>query len=82
MTELYLENINEKFKAFFTSHFTGMMLECCVVCLNSQNHKIGVLLKKEPHKSSIMEQDYLLSWQLEFTSVLQNTHTSALFIQK
>jgi hypothetical protein len=75
MTELYLENINEKFKAFFTSHFTGMMLECCVVCLNSQNHKTSVLLKKEPHKSSIMEQDYALSWQLAFTSVLQNTHT-------
>ncbi len=77
MTELYLESINEKFKSFFTSHFTGMMLECCVVCLNSQNHKTGILLKKEVHKSNMIEQDYTLSWQLEFTTVLQNTHTDA-----
>jgi hypothetical protein len=75
MIELHLETINEKFKSFFTSHFTGMMLECCVVCLNSQNHATGVLLKKVTHKSSIMEQDYVLSWQLPFTTVLQNTHT-------
>ena len=75
MAELHLETIKEKFKPFFTSHFTGMMLECCVVCLNSQNHTTGVLLKKETHKSNIVEQDYSISWQLEFTIVLQNTHT-------
>ena len=75
MIELHLETINEKFKTYFTSHFTGMMLECCVVCLNSQNHNTGVLLKKEAHKSNIIEGNYVLSWQLEFTSVLQNTHT-------
>lgn len=75
MTELHLETINEKFKAFFSSHFTGMMLECCMVCLNSQNHKTGTLLKKEAHTLNIIEQDYLVSWQLDFTTVLQNTHT-------
>ena len=75
MTELYLETINEKFKTCFSSHFTGMMLECCVVCLNSQNHKTGVFLKKEPYKSNLVEPDFILSWQLELTDVLQNTHT-------
>ncbi|MBL7818018.1 MAG: hypothetical protein JNL70_23615 [Saprospiraceae bacterium] len=75
MKELNLENINEKFKTCFTSHFTGMMLECCVVCLSSQNHKTGVFLKYEPTQSNIVEQDYMISWQLAFTNVLQNTHT-------
>ena len=69
MTELYLETINEKFKTCFSSHFTGMMLECCVVCLNSQNHKTGVFLKKEPYKSNLVEPDFILSWQLELTDV-------------
>jgi hypothetical protein len=75
MTELHLETINEKFKPFFTPHFTGMMLECCVVCLNSQNHQTGVLLKKEVHKSNMIDENGVLSWQLAFTTVLQNTHT-------
>lgn len=77
MTELLLETINEKFKTCFTSHFTGMMLECCVVCLNSQNHKTGVFLKHEPHQSNLIEQDYMVSWQLAFTNLLQNTHTDS-----
>ena len=75
MIELHLETINEKFKTYFTSHFTGMMIECCVVCLNSQNHNTGVLLKKEAHKSNIIEDNCVLTWQLELTAVLQNTHT-------
>jgi hypothetical protein len=75
MKELHLEEIMTKFSPFFTGNFTGMMLECCVVCLHSQNHKTGILLKKETHQSNIIEQDYTLSWQLEFTLVLQNTHT-------
>jgi hypothetical protein len=75
MKELHLETINEKFKASFTHHFTGMMLECCVVCLNSQNHKTGVLLKKEVHKSNMIDADCSLFWQIAFTTVLQNTHT-------
>jgi hypothetical protein len=75
MTELHLETINEKFKPFFTSHFTGMMLECCVVCLNSQNHRTGISLKKEAYKSNIIESDCFLSWQLELNPILENTHT-------
>jgi hypothetical protein len=75
MTELHLETINEKFKPFFTSHFTGMMLECCVVCLNSQNHRTGISLKKEAYKSNIIESDCVLSWQLELNTILENTHT-------
>jgi hypothetical protein len=50
------------------------MLECCVLCLNSQKHETGVFLKKEDNKSNLIEQEYLLSWQLEIDSILQNTH--------
>ncbi len=77
MTELHLETIKEKFNASFTRNFTGMMLECCVVCLDSQNHETGVLLQKEKHLSNILEQNYALSWQLECTPILRNTHTDA-----
>jgi hypothetical protein len=75
MTELYLETIKEKFNAFFTPNFTGMMLECCVVCLDSQKHETGILLKKQIHTSNIVEQNYALSWELECTTILKNTHT-------
>ena len=77
MTELHLETINTKFKTFFTSNFTGLMLECCVVCLGSQNHKSGVLLKQEAYLSNIIEQNYRLFWQLEDDPILYNTHSDA-----
>ena len=53
------------------------MLECCIVCLTSQNHKTGTLLKKVADKSNVIEQDYLLSWQLDTNHLLFNTHTDA-----
>jgi hypothetical protein len=74
MTNLYLETINEKFNSFFTSNFTGLMLECCVLCLNSQKHETGILLRKEDDRSNLIEQDYVLLWQLEIDTILQNTH--------
>jgi hypothetical protein len=77
MTELHLETINAKFNMFFTSNFTGLMLECCVVCLDSQNHKTGVLLKKEDGQANIVDKDYKLSWQLENDPILYNTHSDA-----
>jgi hypothetical protein len=53
------------------------MLECCVVCLNSQKHNTGILLKKEAHTSNIIEQDYALFWELAIDPILYNTHTDA-----
>jgi hypothetical protein len=77
MTVLYLEEITTKFSTFFTSNFTGMMLECCVICLDSQNHETGILLKKEGHPSNIIQQDYTLCWKLAIDAILVNTHTDA-----
>lgn len=74
MAALYLEEITTKFSTFFTSNFTGMMLECCALCLDSQNHKTGILLKKETHPSNIIEQDYTLYWSLTIDPILVNTH--------
>jgi hypothetical protein len=74
MTNLYLETINEKFNSFFTSNFTGLMLECCVLCLNSQKHETGILLKKEDDEFNLIKHDYVLSWELKIDSILQNTH--------
>jgi hypothetical protein len=75
MTELYLETIKENFNAYFTNNFTGMMLECCVVCLDSQNYKTGIFLKNEAHPSNILEHNYVLNWELTCNTILRNTHT-------
>ena len=75
MVNSYLEEINTKFNAFFTANFTGLMLECCVLCFDSQNHHSGIVLKKENFKSNKVKNDCVIHWQLDINQILRNTHT-------
>lgn len=77
MRALFLEAITTQFTTFFTSNFTGFMFECCVLCLDAQNHQSGILLNKENHPSNMMKNDYFIDWHLEITPILRNTHTDA-----
>ena len=75
MTILNLEEIAPKFNVFFTSNFTGLMLECCVLCLDSQNYHSGVVLNKYNEKTNKIRNDYVINWQHPIDNILRNTHT-------
>ena len=75
VTNLHLEDIDIKFKACLTANFTGFLLECCVVCLDSQKHQSGVVLKAEKHTKNKIQNSFALNWQLVLNPIIRNTHT-------
>lgn len=71
---LKLESIIDWPDSILSKGFKHMALECCVVSLDSNNHKSGTNLKSDSSKTNIMPGPYVLEWDLTVDDALKNTH--------
>ena len=67
MKNIQIEDLFKKLKDLFSEHFTGMLIECCIIRLNSEGHKKGVKLFPYVHTKNMIDSALELSWHTSVT---------------
>lgn len=74
MKNIHVENLFEKLKDLFSEHFTGMLIECCIVRLNTEGHQNGVRLSPYDHSKNMITSSLALSWHTLITNKIAATY--------
>ncbi len=70
MKNIHLEELYDKLHNVLSQHFTGMLLENCVLCLKEEGHNDGVTLHPYSHSKNLV------------SSIIEFSKPQALYIQK
>lgn len=67
MENIYIESLYEKLNDLLSQHFTGMLVECCAICLNAEGHTQSVKLHPYLHTKNEITSALKLSWDTNIT---------------
>ena len=74
MNSIKIEDLYGQLENILSPNFTGMMVECCALCLKSQNHSSPASLTSFDHKKNLMREALSLEWAIEITSKIILTY--------
>lgn len=74
MEKIVIEDLYSHLANILSHNFTGMMVECCSLCLNSQSHNSPIVLLSNKEKQNLMNSDLSLEWAVEITSKIIATY--------
>ena len=74
MKNIHLEELYDKLHNVLSQHFTGMLLENCVLCLKEEGHNDGVALHPYTHSKNLVSSIIELSWQMIITDKMKATY--------
>jgi hypothetical protein len=74
MNSIKIEDLYGRLENILSPNFTGMMVECCAICLKSQNHSSPVILSSFEHKKNLIREALSLEWATEISSEMTSTY--------
>ena len=74
MTSIKIETLYGQLENILSSSFTGMMVECCALCMQSQEHLSPTILASHSHKRNMILEDLKLEWVTEITPIILSTY--------
>ena len=74
MKNIHLEALYDKLHNILSKHFTGMLIENCVLRLNGEGHKEGVKLHPYAHTKNLVNTSVELFWQTSITDQIAATY--------
>lgn len=74
MNSIRIEDLYGQLENILSPSFTGMVVECCALCLKSQSHSSPTILASFEHKKNLMRETLLLEWTTEISSKILSTY--------
>ena len=74
MDSIKIEDLYSRLEGILSDHFTGVMVECCTLCLQSQGHSSPMVLTSHDHKQNMIGGDITLDWSTEITAKILSTY--------
>jgi hypothetical protein len=74
MNSIKIENLYGHLDNILSPHFTGVMVECCAICLKSQNHSSPVIFSAFEHKKNLIREAFSLEWTTKISSEMRASY--------
>lgn len=68
MNSIKIEDLYTQVENILSEKFTGVMIECCTLCLQSQNHVSPVNFGAFEHTKNLLRETLLVEWTTEITT--------------
>lgn len=74
MDSIKIEDLYDKLENILSASFTGVMVECCALCLQSQGHSSSTVLTPYEHQQNMVSADLLIDWSTEITANILSSY--------
>ena len=74
MDSIKIEDLYDRLEDIFSERFTGVMVECCALCLQSQGHSSSTVLASYEHNQNIFSEGILLDWSTKITAKILSAY--------